>query len=104
MATHESALLGRRRECETIDRLLAAVRRGESRALVLWGEPGVGKTALLRYLEQRSSGCRVARAGGVESEMEIAFAGLHQLCAPLLDRLDTLPAPQRDALRTTFGL
>jgi DNA-binding NarL/FixJ family response regulator len=99
-----SALLGRRSECESLDRLLAAVRRGESRALVLHGEPGVGKTALLQYVVERSSGCRVARAGGVQSEMEIAFAGLHQLCVPLLERLDSLPDPQRDALRTTFGL
>ncbi len=104
MAGRPSALLGRRSECDTLDRLLDAVRRGESRALVLHGEPGVGKTALLRYVAQRASGCRVVRAGGVQSEMEIAFAGLHQLCAPLLGRLDALPGPQRDALRTTFGL
>ena len=104
MAGRASALLGRRSECDTLDRLLDAVRRGESRALVLHGEPGVGKTALLRYVAQRASGCRVVRAGGVQSEMEIAFAGLHQLCAPLLGRLDALPGPQRDALRTTFGL
>ena len=68
------------------------------------GEPGVGKTALLDYLDEHASGCRVARAVGVESEMELAFAGLHQLCAPMLDRLERLPAPQRDALRTAFGL
>ena len=97
-------LLGRRSECDTLDRLLDAARRGESRTLVLHGEPGVGKTALLRYVVERASGCRIARASGVQSEMEIAFAGLHQLCAPLLERLDTLPGPQRDALRTTFGL
>ena len=71
---------------------------------MLYGEPGVGKTALLQYVMERASGFRVARASGVQSEMEIAFAGLHQLCAPLLARLDMLPDPQRDALRTTFGL
>ena len=68
------------------------------------GEPGVGKTALLEYLVEQASGCRVARAAGVQSEMELAFAGLHQLCAPMLDRLERLPAPQRDALRTAFGV
>ena len=81
-----------------------AVRAGESRALVVHGEAGVGKTALLEYLAGQAPGCRVARAAGVQSEMELAFAGLHQLCAPMLDRLEALPAPQRDALRTAFGL
>jgi DNA-binding CsgD family transcriptional regulator len=96
-------LLGRHSECETLDRLLGAVRAGESRALVVRGEPGVGKTALLEYVLERSAGCRLARAAGVQSEMELAFAGLHQLCAPMLDRLDRLPAPQRDALAIVFG-
>src|SRR4051794_23168082 len=68
------------------------------------GEPGVGKSALLEYLVERASGCRVARAAGVQSEMELPFAGLHQLCAPSLDRLEILPAPQRDALSVAFGL
>ena len=81
-----------------LDRLLASARAGDSRALVLRGEPGIGKTALLSYLLGRASGCRTARAVGVEAEMELAFAGLHQLCAPFLDRLDRLPGPQRDAL------
>jgi len=72
--------------------------------LVLRGEAGIGKTALLEYLVERASGCRIARAAGVESEMELAFAGLHQLCAPMLDRLERLPGPQRDALGTAFGL
>jgi DNA-binding CsgD family transcriptional regulator/tetratricopeptide (TPR) repeat protein len=97
-------LLGRRGECELLDGLLGAVRAGESRALVVRGEPGVGKTALLDYLAGQASGCRVAAAAGVESEMELAFAGLHQLCAPLLDRLGRLPGPQREALRTAFGM
>ncbi|HEY1572629.1 MAG TPA: ATP-binding protein [Pseudonocardiaceae bacterium] len=97
-------LAGRRAECGVLDRLISAVRAGGSRALVLHGEPGIGKTALLEYLAARSVGCRVARGSGVQSEMELAFAGLHQLCAPMLDRLDHLPAPQRDALRTAFGI
>ena len=78
-------------ECDMLDRLVAAVRAGESRALVVHGEPGVGKTALLEYLAGQASGCRVAHAGGVQSEMELAFAVLHQLCAPMLDRLERLP-------------
>ena len=97
-------LLGRSSECEALERLLAAVRAGGSEVLVLRGEAGVGKTALLEHLVARAPDCRVARAAGVESEMELPFAGLHQLCAPLFDRLDTLPAPQRDALCTAFGL
>ncbi|MFD3440725.1 AAA family ATPase [Streptomyces sp. NPDC058685] len=97
-------LTGRRAECGALDRLIGAVRAGESRALVVHGEAGVGKTALLEYLAVQALGCRVARAAGVQSEMELAYAGLHQLCAPLLDRLGHLPAPQRDALRTAFGM
>ena len=97
-------LWGRRRECEVLDRLLEAVRGGESRALVVRGEPGVGKTALLDYLVEHASGCRVARAVGVESEMELPFAGVHQLLTPMLDRLGRLPGPQGEALRTAFGL
>src|SRR4051812_20568867 len=104
IAAEIPVLLGRRSECETLDRLVATVRGGESRVLVLRGEPGVGKSALIQYLLERASGCRVSRAAGVESEMELPFAGLHQLCAPMLDRLDRLPAPQRDALATAFGL
>jgi hypothetical protein len=78
--------------------------RDAARYWVLRGEPGIGKRALLEYLLEQASGCRIARAAGVQSEMELAFAGLHQLCAPLLDRLDRLPGPQRDALATAFGL
>ena len=87
-----------------LDRFVAGVRAGEGRALVVRGEPGVGKTVLLDYLARRASGCRVARAAGVQSEMELAFAGLHQLCAPMLDHAESLPVPQREALRTAFGL
>jgi DNA-binding CsgD family transcriptional regulator len=97
-------LLGRRSESEALDRLLGAVRAGQSRALVLRGEPGAGKTALLDYLVEHASGCRVARAAGVQSEMELAFAGVQQLLAPMLDRLERLPGPQRAALATAFGL
>jgi len=87
-----------------LDQLVEDVRAGESRALVVHGEVGAGKTALLEYLAGHAPGCRVARAAGVQSEMELAFAGLHQLCAPMLDRLEALPVPQRDALRTAFGM
>ena len=97
-------LLGRRRERADLDALIAAVRAGESRALVVRGDAGVGKSALLEYVAERATGCRIVHAVGVESEMELAFAGLHQLCTPLLDRLERLPAPQRDALATAFGL
>ncbi len=110
MATHSpgrgraAELRGRRGERGVLDRLIEAVRAGVSRTLVVYGEPGTGKTALLDYLAGRASGCRVVRAAGVQSEMELAFAGLQQLCAPMLDHLDGLPGPQRDALRTAFGL
>src|ERR1700733_15337129 len=93
-------LRGRRSECQVLDRLLDRVQTGESQVLVLRGEAGAGKTALLQYLLERAAGCRVARVAGVESEMELAFAGLQQLCGPFLDRLDDLPDPQRGALAT----
>jgi DNA-binding CsgD family transcriptional regulator len=99
-----SSLHGRRGECEMLDRLVTDVRAGQSRVLVLCGEPGTGKTALLDYLTQRAAGCRVARVTGAEPETEMAFAGLHQLCAPFLGRLGHLPDPQRDALRTAFSM
>src|SRR5215470_18115156 len=101
-----TGLMDRRGERDALDRLVGAVQAGESRALVVRGDPGVGKTVLLDYLagQASGSGCRVARATGVQSEMELAFAGLHQLCAPVLTRAGRLPAPQRDALRTAFGL
>ena len=99
-----AGLTGRRSERDALDRFVADVRAGEGRALVVRGEPGVGKTALLDYLAGRASGCLVARAAGVQSEMELAFAGLHQLCAPMLDHAESLPDPQREALRTAFGL
>ena len=97
-------LLGRHGERAALDQLVASVRAGPSRALVLRGEAGVGKTALLEYLVQHAPGFDIARAAGVESEMELAYAGLHQLCAPFADRLERLPGPQRDAVSTAFGL
>ena len=97
-------LLGRGVECEALNRLLADSLAGRSGVKVLRGEAGVGKTALLDYLSDRVAGWHVARAVGVESEMEFAFSGLHQLCASMLDHLERLPAPQRDALATVFGL
>jgi DNA-binding CsgD family transcriptional regulator len=96
-------LHGRRDEREVLDRLLGAVCRGQSRVLVMRGEAGVGKTALLESAIRSAAGFRVMRAVGVESEMELAFATLQQLCAPMLERLDRLPAPQQDALGVAFG-
>src|SRR2546423_6066975 len=95
-AIPQTELLGRRSETEMLDQLLEAVRAGESRALAIRGDPGVGKTALLEYVAEQATGCRVARAAGVQAEMELAFAGLHQLCGPMLDRLERLPTPQPD--------
>ena len=97
-------LVGRASESAALERFLAAVRGGESRALVLHGEPGIGKTALLEFLVERAADCRLISVTGVQSEMELAFAALHQVCAPLLDRLATVPAPQAATLRITFGL
>src|SRR3954469_20563629 len=105
MATDRApALVGRTREREVLDRVLADLRRGKSAVLVVRGDAGIGKTALLNYLVESASDMTVARAVGVESEMELAFASLHQLCGPMLDRLRRLPAPQRQALETVFGL
>jgi DNA-binding CsgD family transcriptional regulator len=97
-------LRDRRHERDVLDRQLHHVRGGKSSVLVVRGEAGVGKTALLRYVAGQASGCRIIRVAGVESEMELAFAGLHQLCAPMLDGVDRVPGPQRDALRVAFGL
>jgi DNA-binding CsgD family transcriptional regulator len=95
---------GRADECALLDTMVDAIRRGEGRSLVVRGDAGIGKTALLEYLVRSASDLTVLRAVGVESEMELAYAGLHQLCAPLLDRLDRLPAPQRHALEIAYGL
>src|SRR6476659_10291773 len=97
-------LRGRAKECAQLDDLVSAIRRGESRSLVLRGEAGIGKTALLEYLIAAAPDLTVVRAVGVESDMELAYASLHQLCGPLLDRLEGLPAPQRQAMEIVFGL
>jgi DNA-binding CsgD family transcriptional regulator len=99
-----SPLIGRDSESAVLSELLEALRSGQSRALVVRGEPGVGKTALLEHLEKEASDCRVVFVGGLQSETELAFSVLHELCTPFLERLDALPDPQRDALRTTFGM
>ena len=96
--------VGRTGEREVLDAMLSSVRGGESKVLVIRGEAGIGKTALLRYAARQSSGFRVAELTAVEAEMELPFAGVHQLCATMLDRLDALPAPQRDALGVALGL
>jgi DNA-binding CsgD family transcriptional regulator len=103
MRPQSPPLRGRSAECRQLAGLVAALHRGESRSLVLRGEAGIGKTALLQYLIQSAAETTVVRAGGVESEMELAFATLHQLCGSLLDRLDRLPPPQREALEIVFG-
>jgi len=97
-------LLDRRGERAAVDRVLDQARAGSSAVLVVRGEPGIGKTALLGYAAGRALGFRVVRAWGVESEMELAFAGLHQLCVPMLGRLEQLPGPQHDALAVAFGM
>ena len=102
--TSTGTLLGRRSECEALDGLLADALAGRSGVIVLRGEAGIGKSALLGYVAGRVSGWHVATAVGVQSEMELAYSGLHQLCAPMLDHLERLPVPQRNALSTVFGL
>jgi DNA-binding CsgD family transcriptional regulator len=97
-------LWGRREQCAALDGMLADVRAGRSRALVVHGEPGIGKTALLTYAAETAVDFQLARAWGVESEMELPFAALQQLCGRMLTRLDRLPDPQRDALGVAFGL
>jgi len=97
-------LLGRQREREVIERLLAAARAGHGEVLVVHGEPGVGKTALLECAVEAAQGFRIARALGIEGEMELPFAALQHLCAPFLELMDRLPEPQRDAFAVAFGL
>src|SRR5918912_362638 len=103
-ATRWPAFVGRSTERAVLDGLLTRVRGGESEALVIRGEAGIGKSALLRYAARQASGFRVAELTGVEAEMELAFAGIHQLCAPMLDRLDALPPPQQGALSVALAL
>jgi DNA-binding CsgD family transcriptional regulator len=99
-----AALIGRAAPCRELDQLVDAIGAGQSRALVIRGEPGIGKTALLDYLAEHAPGSRIERMAGIESELEFAFAGLHQLCQPMLDHLDAAPAPQRAALQTALGM
>ena len=103
-ATLASGFLDRTSEREALAGLLTHVREGQSAVLVIRGEAGIGKTALLRYTARLASGFRVAQVTGVEAEMELPFAGIHQLCAPVLDQIDALPQPQRDALNVALGL
>ena len=97
-------LLGRRRERGVVDGLLEGARGGRSGVLAVYGEPGVGKTALLEYAIDAAADFRVERAVGVEGEMELAYAALHQLCSPILDLRGNLPDPQREALEVALGL
>jgi DNA-binding CsgD family transcriptional regulator len=99
-----AVLLGRRSECDALDKLLETVRDGRSGVVVVLGEAGIGKTAVLEHTAGSAADFRVARATGVQSEMELPFAGLQQLCAPMLDRMERLPDPQRDALGVALGL
>src|SRR4051812_7720741 len=101
--TLASGFLDRTSEREVLDRLLARAREGHSAVLVIRGEAGIGKTELLRYVARHASGFRVAQVNGVQAEMELPFAGIHQLSAPLLDHLAALPQPQRDALNVALG-
>jgi predicted ATPase len=103
-AERPAGFRGRSSERALLDRLLEDVRGGQSAVLVIRGEAGIGKTTLLHGAVQQASGCRVAQIAGVESEMELAYAGLHQLCRSMLDRLDVLPEPQQVALRVALGL
>jgi DNA-binding CsgD family transcriptional regulator len=104
VATRASDFLDRTSEREVLDRLLAQVRDGQSAVLVMRGEPGIGKTALLRHVARQASGFRVTQVAGVEAEMELPFSGIHQLCAPVLDHLGALPEPQQDAVNVALGL
>ena len=97
-------LLGRRRECDQLDRLLSGSRAGQGDAVVVLGEPGIGKTALLEYAVTSADDFRVLRTVGNEAERELPFAALQQLCAPCVEHLDELAHAQRDALRVAFGL
>ncbi len=104
MVSGKPALLGRQDECALLDRLVETARGGWSAVLVIRGEPGIGKTALLEYAIGAAAGLQVVPVVGVESETELAYAALFQLCASLLNHLEAVPAAQRDALSTAFGL
>ena len=99
-SVRQSDLRGRKEECALLDVLASAIRNGEGRSLLLQGDAGIGKTALLEHLIASASGLTVVRAAGVELERELDYAGLHQLCGPLLDGLGRLPTPQRRSRRS----
>src|ERR1700742_70729 len=103
-ATPGVGFLGRTRERERLDDMLAQARDGQSAVLVIRGDAGIGKTALLRYAARQASGLRILEILGIQAEMELPFAGIERLCAPLLDRLEALPHPQQNALRVAFGV
>jgi DNA-binding CsgD family transcriptional regulator/tetratricopeptide (TPR) repeat protein len=103
-ATRGLGFLGRTSERELLDGMLAEARNGRSAVMVIRGEPGIGKTALLRHAARQASGLRVAQVDGVQAEMELPFAGIHRLCAPMFDRLDALAEPQRNALSVALGV
>src|SRR4051794_1065514 len=96
--------LGRTSECRRLDGMLAQARDGRSAVLVIRGEPGIGKSALLRYAARQASGLRIAQVEGVEAEMELPFAAIHQLCAPMLGGLEVLAEPQENSLRVALGI
>ncbi|MGW1339548.1 helix-turn-helix transcriptional regulator [Kribbella sp. NPDC002412] len=96
-------LVGRRRECAVLDDLVAALRAGDSAVCAIRGDAGIGKSVLLDYVAAKASGITVTRSQGIEADMELAYASLHQLCAPFLAVVDGLPGPQRDALKVAFG-
>src|SRR5690242_12257577 len=104
VAIHGPGFVGRSSERELLDGLLTRVREGASEALVIRGEAGIGKTALLRYTARQAAGFQVAQLTGVQAEMELPFAGVHQLCTAIPDRIEALPAPQKEALTTALGL
>jgi AAA ATPase domain len=103
-ARRTPAFGGRAGERQAVDALLDRVRGGDSAVLVIRGEAGIGKTSLMRYCARQAAGCQLAQVHGVESEMELPLAALHQLCTPMLTSLDALPKPQQRALRVAFGL
>src|SRR5919202_1950715 len=102
-ATRGLGFLGRTRERERLDAMLAQARDGHSAVLVIRGEPGIGKTALLRYAARQASGLHITEVEGVQAEMELPFAGIHRLCAPMLDGLDALAEPQQNELAAQLG-
>src|SRR5919197_4442191 len=96
--------LGRTSERQRLDGMLAQARDGQSAVLVIRGEAGIGKTALLRYAAREASGLRIAQVDGVQAEMELPYAGIQRLCGPIFDGLEALAEPQQNALRVALGV